>query len=197
MAVLVVSYPILVHLSVLLHQPLLQWLSLVVLCAVPQYAGLKAGRPRAWLLLGLLGALLLIVTRLGGGLYALFLPPIVLPAMLLILFGGSLRRGREPLITRMARATRTELPADLERYSRQVTVLWVVVLAAQVALAAGLALFASAETWSWYTNVASYVVIGAVFAIEYGWRRWRFRHLAHPGVVEYVRLLVRTDYRAL
>ncbi|MGQ0618692.1 MAG: hypothetical protein ACT4QA_02060 [Panacagrimonas sp.] len=198
MVALIISYPILVHVAILWQLPLLQWLSLVVLCALPQYAALKALRPRNWLLLIALAAALYGLTTLGGGIYALYLPPIVWPAMLLIAFGGSLRRGQDPLIERIAARSRGHaLPPDLRRYARQTTVMWTLIFVLQLLVAAGLSLFGSPEAWSWFTNILSYALLGLVFLLEYLYRRWRFRGYEHAGFVAYVRSLFRTDYRAL
>lgn len=195
---LLVAYAILVHLSVIQQAPLLQWLALVVLCAIPQAAALRAGRPRNWLLLAALAAGLFVLARMGGGIYLLFLPPVVWPAMLLAVFATSLRRGEVPLVTRMARIARGGvLPDELLVYTRRVTWLWVWTLAGLALTAVLLALFAPLSLWSAWTNFASYAVIGGMILLEYAYRRLRFRHLPHQGLRTYLRSLVRTDYRAV
>ena len=46
-----------------------------------------------------------------------------------IVFGRTLAQGREPLCTRFARVIHGELPPEVARYSRQVTVAWTVFFA--------------------------------------------------------------------
>lgn len=195
---LLVAYAIVVHLSVLKQTPALQWLALVLLCAIPQAAALRAGRLRNWLLLGALAAGLWMLAQLGGGIYLLFLPPVVWPAMLLAVFAGTLRRGQVPLVTRMARIARGGvLPDELLGYTRRVTWLWVWTLGALALTAVLLAWLAPLPLWSAWTNFASYAVIGGLILLEYAYRRLRFRHLPHQGLRHYLRSLARTDYRAV
>jgi uncharacterized membrane protein len=146
--------------------------------------------------LGLAGttvsAALFALVQLGGGVYALFIPPILLPTALCILFTGTLRTGAVPLITRFAQHVRGELPPDLRHYTGQVTVLWSVAFAALAVSATLLALFASPPTWSIMTNVVHYLFLGALFLGEYLVRLYKFQHLEHPSFVAYVRLLITT-----
>ena len=58
MPVLLLAYPVLVHLAVLWSAPRLEWLALVVMCAIPLYQGLRALRPGHWLSLLVLAGLL-------------------------------------------------------------------------------------------------------------------------------------------
>ena len=197
MPALILSYPVLSHLSVALHQTLLEWLALVVLCAVPQYAALRAGRARNWLLLAALAGLLYLLTQAGGGIYVLLLPPVVLPAMAASFFIGTLRAGQVPLVTRMAAAERGVLPPELLSYTRNVTLFWAWLLSSQALAAILLGLFAPRYWWSLYTNFISYAVLGAGFVLEYGYRRLRFRHLPHSSFIGFMRSLLRTNYRAV
>ncbi|MGH8441793.1 MAG: hypothetical protein ACRETF_02700 [Nevskiaceae bacterium] len=195
--VLALSYPVLSHFAAILGWPQLQWLALVVICALPQYAALRAGRWRNWLLLLALAALLLLLTRAGGGIYALFVPPAVLPAMLAALFIGTLRNGRVPLVTRMAVAERGSLSPELLAYTRNVTRAWGWMLSAMAVAAVALALLAPLWVWSLFTNFLCYALLGLMFVGEYVWRRLKFRHEPHAGFAAFIRSLVRTNYRAI
>lgn len=188
MLALAVAYPVLAHLSVIWPHPWLQWLALAVLCALPLYGRLRAGRSRAWALLlaGLVAAIFIV--RGGLGPWLLFLPPVAIPLSLLAVFAGSLRAGEVPMVTRFAQLARGgALPPDLERYTRRVTVLWVIVLALLTASAIACALFASRATWSLVTNFIHYFVLGAVFAGEYLYRRVAYSHHGHDGFLRYLR----------
>lgn len=198
MPVLIIAYPLLAHLATIRHDARLQWAALACLAAIPLYARLRAGRPGAWLLWLALAAALYGLVFAGGGQYALFLPPVLLPAALGLLFGESLLRGRTPLITRVARAARGgSLPPELAQYTRRVTLMWTLLLSSLALTAAALALLAPLHAWSLFTNLVSYLILAAVFPLEYGWRRWRHRRFEHPGFWDYVKLVARTDYRRL
>lgn len=198
MPALLVAYPLLVHLAIILHQPLLQWLALCCLVAIPLYPALRRFEARAWLLLLVLGAVLFVLTQLGGGRYVLYLPPILLPLLAAWFFARTLRAGETPLITRMARATRDdELPAELVGYTRGVTWLWTLILCSMALLSLALALFAPAEIWSLFTNFLNYIILAAVFPLEYLWRRIRYRHLEHHGFIHHIRKVAGTNYRRL
>jgi uncharacterized membrane protein len=198
MPVLILAYPVLVHLAVIFHRVELQWLALCCLVAVPLYIKLKAGNPRAWLLLFAAATLLYLLARAGGGKYVLYLPPVILPALAAWFFGRSLAAGKLPLITRIAIATRSDaLPAELADYTRRVTWLWTLLLAALALLSAALALWAPPEVWSLFTNVLNYLILAVVFPLEYLYRRLRFRHLQHAGFIGFIRSVAATDYRRL
>lgn len=197
MPIMLLAYPLLVHLAVLRQAPWLEWLALVLLCAIPQVRSLRAGRPGNWLLLMALAALLYVLVRAGGGMVVLFIQPVLIPATLAAVFAGSLRRGQVPLVTRMAQMIGGPLEPEVRVYTRQVTWLWVWVLALLAATDLGLALFAAPPVWSLFSNFLSYVLVGLVFAIEYGYRRLRFPAHDHPAFVDYMRRVLRTDYRAV
>ncbi|WP_299693889.1 hypothetical protein [Hydrocarboniphaga sp.] len=194
--VLGICYLIVVHLAVLRQQPALECLALVLLAAIPLYASLRAARVNAWLLLVAASAAFYGLSLLGGAIYALFVPPIALPGMLLLVFAGSLRRGRMPLVTRIAQASSGPLDEARLDYTRHVTWLWVFVLALQVAAAFVLALTGPLWLWSLVTNFINYLLTGLLFVGEYGYRRIRFRGQPHQSFVDHLLTLIRTRYHA-
>jgi uncharacterized membrane protein len=116
--------------------------------------------------------------------------PIAVNLALCALFGRTLARGREPMIARFARLERgDELPGDLARYTRVLTVLWTAFFAAMASISLGLALWGSTLAWSVFTNVVNYLLIAAFFFGEYVYRRLRFRHYRHLSPLEVVRRL--------
>jgi uncharacterized membrane protein len=193
---LALGYPLLAHLAVLTRDPRLEWLALVWLLGIAVGGALIQRRPWAWIVLVLGGAALYWPVFAGNGLYALYVPPAAIPAALFLLFAGSLRAGQVPLVTRIARHMHDgALPDELVVYTRHVTQLWCVVCAALFFSAVLLALFASPRVWSLMTNVIHYVVLGAVFVLEYTWRRVRYRHLEHSGLFQYLRRVARVRLR--
>ncbi|HZP11210.1 MAG TPA: hypothetical protein VFB36_02180 [Nevskiaceae bacterium] len=196
MLLLVIAYPLLSHLATVRQNLWLQWAALICLVAIPLYPQMRAMSPPAWgWWLGISAALYGLVF-FGGGQYALFLPPVLLPIALGMLFGESLLPGRTPLITRIARAARGgHLAPELAHYTRMVTMAWTALLFTIAASAALLAIFAPLHAWSLFTNLISYVILGVAFPLEYLWRRIRYRHLEHPGFVAHIKLIARTNYR--
>lgn len=189
------AYVVLVHLSIVLGRPALAGVALVVLGAAFLQRPLAARRPLAWAGLALIALASAWTVRQGVTLYALYLPPILLPLAMLGWWAGSLRPGRVPFVTRIATAIRGPLSPDYAAYTRGVTQLWVLVFAALAAAGIGLALWAPAEIWSLFTNFLNTAFIGLVFLFEYLYRRVRFRHLEHPGFFHFIRQVARAGVR--
>lgn len=116
--------------------------------------------------------------------------PIAVNLLLGLLFGRTLAPGREPLIARFARLERgADLPDDLARYSRTLTLMWTVFFAAMAAVSATLAARGSTLAWSLFTNVLNYLLVAIFFVGEYVYRRLRFRHYSHLSPMQVLRRL--------
>lgn len=89
---------------------------------------------------------------------------------LLWLFGRSLIRGREALITRVARFVHGELPPEKERYTRQVTIFWCVFFAGMAITSMLLLLLVSVDAWLFFANVLNLPLLGCAFLAEYAYR---------------------------
>lgn len=189
MAWLFLAYPLLAHLATLIRSQTLAWLALIVFFAVPLLPKLKARSAYAWLAMLAVAAALYGCARAGWAHLLMYLPPILIPSAALWAFARSLRPGETPLVTRIATQIRGPLPDELRRYTRSVTQGWVGLLAALALGSLLLAVFASPELWSLMTNIVLYLLLGAVFLLEYAYRRRRFRHLEHEGFGRMVRAL--------
>lgn len=96
---------------------------------------------------------------------------------MLWLFGGTLRRGGDPLISRVARHLEGGvLSPALAAYTRNVTIAWTVFFAAQLLASALLYALAPLPVWSLFINVLNVPLIALMFAVEY---LIRMRH--HPA----------------
>jgi len=196
MPLLALGYPALAHLGVWLHNLQLQWLALVWVLMLSLWGALKQRRLWAWAVFAASAIALYPVTMSGNGLYALYVPPIVIPFAMLLLFGGSLRAGATPLISRIAEIMRGEqLPDVLRTYTRRVTQLWCFVSAALMISAIVTAIWARDEVWSFTVNVVHYVVLGAVFLLEFFYRRRKYAQLEPWGLLQYLRRLAQTKIR--
>jgi uncharacterized membrane protein len=104
-------------------------------------------------------------------------------ALLLTRFATSLRPGREPVVTRLARQLRKTMPIEVVRYTRLVTIVWCIFFAIQLAVSAGL-LFAATETaWSTFVTLWNLPLVVAMMLAEFGCRSLMFRREPHTGMI--------------
>jgi len=90
-------------------------------------------------------------------------------------FGSSLR-SKTPLVEQFARMQKADLSEEEVKYCRTVTWIWAIYLAACAAAGMVLAWVASPEIWALFTGVGAYVLVAALFAAEYAYRKLRFRN---------------------
>ena len=122
--------------------------------------------------------------------WIIFVPPVLVNAVLCWAFWRTLLRGREPMVSVFARHARGgELAADLVVYTRRVTWVWAAFFAAMAAIAAALAVFGPVRAWSLFVNFANPVLIAALFLGEYAWRRVRYSHHRHTTLLDMAQYL--------
>ncbi|MGE8688711.1 MAG: hypothetical protein ACN6PJ_16330 [Achromobacter sp.] len=92
--------------------------------------------------------------------------PVLVNAMMLAVFGASLKAGR-PVIERLARLRHPDLPPEGVRYTRNVTRVWCAFFALNGATAAVLAAWAPWSWWVAYNGAISYGLMGLLFAGEW------------------------------
>lgn len=194
----------------LLHRPAfsLAAASLLLLAWLPSiWRQHRIGALLAWLLLA---ALLLVPSWLGHAQLALMALPVVCLGGVSWVFARTLRRGREPLISRCVRviegAARLALPG-VRAYTRGVTWYWACLLGAMALLSLLIALLAQPGGWlatfgvalpftlpgsllAWYPEVGCWALLLAAFVGEYLFRRWHLRAIPHPGVGRFVTQMV-------
>jgi uncharacterized membrane protein len=208
---LALSYPLVAHLAVLTGSPRLTLASLAVLAALALWPALARGRALAWLVA--LGAAAAIIASLiaaeGWPWLPLYAPPVLGDAFLAWLFGHTLARGHTPLIERMVHLLgdpgEPPDPAVLS-YARALTGVWAVLFAVLALTDLLLALCAAPNgillllgrvpiltvpqrAWSWFANIAEYLIAAGFFAGEYAYRRRRFPQRTRGGLVEFMRRL--------
>ena len=115
-------------------------------------------------------ALLAALSLAGQGWLPLKLYPVLVNAVLLLVFGVSLWRG-PPVIERLARLAEPDLPPEGVAYTRRVTEAWCLFFMLNGAAAAATALWLSTEAWALYNGFIAYLLIGAMFAGEWLLRR--------------------------
>ena len=127
----------------------------------------------------------------------LYATPLLVIMLLLGLFGRSLLPGHEPLVSRIARIMHDAPSPELLRYTRAVTIGWVVFLALMLVEVIGLTLFATPEQWSLFTNFYNYVFMGIFFLLEFALRRFFIDPAERISFSHFFHRLVTIDYRKL
>jgi uncharacterized membrane protein len=160
------AYPLAVYLGFGRIEPF--WLGLVLLALMLLRAW--AARDAVWLLAGIGAALLAVLGTVANSWLPLKLYPVVVNAVLLLVFGASVLRP-PTIIERIARLTEPALPPAGVAYTRAVTLVWCAFFVANGSVALVTALWASNETWVLYNGLIAYVLMGALFAAEWLVRR--------------------------
>lgn len=125
--------------------------------------------------------------------WVLYLPPVIINLGLCWLFGRTLAAGRTPLIARFALMEQGTLSDELAAYTRLLTWLWTLLFAAAAAVSVLLALSASRDAWSLFTNFVNYLLVAALFLGELAHRRVRFRAYRHQSALQLLRNVSRTN----
>lgn len=115
---------------------------------------------------------------LGGGLspHSLYVAQhVVVHGLLAFMFGATLRAGREPLITALARRVHTRLSADMADYARKVTLAWTIYFLVMAALSLVLYATAPFALWAVFANIATPLAVAAMFVGEFV-----LRYRLHP-----------------
>lgn len=179
--ILTLAYPPAVHVILTSAQP--GWALWLLLAMSSSQLISNLLLPAASRAMALIPAIVLLLCLYGlqrETLIALYLPPVLISGGMLWLFARTLLRGREPLITTLARRVFQEQDPQVLCYTRQVTQLWSLFLLAMLLECLLLALFAPLEIWSLFANLLNYLFIALLFLLEYGYRRLRFPRRSQP-----------------
>ncbi len=110
---------------------------------------------------------------------------------LAFVFGRTLFAAREPLVTRFARILHGELPPEVLRYTRQVTVAWTIFFLALFTLSCVLYLGRLLPAWSLLANLLSPLLVGSMFVIEYAVRHRVLPNWERAGILSGIRAFSR------
>lgn len=180
-----IGYPILLH-SFILKEEVEIWQLIFV------FAPLLAAV--AWVVLRMVGKVWwpLVVLVFAGTVYFIAtgnhvrigllavngLSSATLNLFLLWLFGRTLLRGREPLVSQISRHINGQLSPDVAVYTRHVTIAWCIFFALQVVVSLLLYTFAPLAAWSFFINVLNLPLLILMFVGEKAYRTARFPN--HP-----------------
>lgn len=198
---LLLVYPVLAITGALTQRQVFSLLALAVL-----WSALLLPRLFPWRILPCLswmaGLLVLwLVSRYGFADVVLEMVPVLINALLAWWFGRTLATTR-PRVARFIVAIEGEArlhQRGVADYARQLTRFWAWLLGAQAVLLTLLLLLAEhggllarlgivapirvPDSWAAaWLHLGGYMLLGVVFVLEYGYRRWRLRHLSHPGL---------------
>ena len=120
-----------------------------------------------------------------------FVQHVTINLVLAAVFGRTLFGGREPLVTRFALMIHGELPAEVARYTRRVTVAWTALFLAIVAASCTLYLGGWLAAWSFLANFLNPLLLVAMFVLEYAVRHRVLPDWERVGVMGGVRAFSR------
>lgn len=121
---------------------------------------------RIMLLLALVGTLLCLASLLLRSQHLLLWYPVVVNALMLLLFGGSLWSPM-PLVERLARLREPELPPQGVGYTRRVTQVWCVFFIFNGSVALVTCLLNDVTLWTLWNGCISYVLMGMLMGGEW------------------------------
>lgn len=190
-----IAYPILLH-TFILKDAVEAWCLLLVfapLLLVASWVILRLVSKIWWPLVVLLLAVLIyyIVTgeHVRVGLLAMNgLSHATLNLFLLWLFGRTLLRGQEPLISQIARHIKGQLTQEITRYTRQVTIAWCIFFTLQVITSLSLYAFAPIAAWSFFINVLDLPLLILMFITEQAYRTARFPHHSRTSIMKVIKV---------
>ncbi len=217
MVALAVSYPLLTHLAVMSGSPRLTVACVAVLAILALWPVLARRRVMAGVAAVIAAIAIVRVSAERWMWLPLYAPSVLGDAFLAWLFGRTLARGHVPLIERMVRllhAPGERLDAEVFGYARALTAFWAVLFVALGLADLLLALCATPNgvlsslgyapivtvpqrLWSWFANIAEYLIVAAFFAGEYAYRQRRFPWQPSSGLFDFVRRLSAVAPRAL
>jgi uncharacterized membrane protein len=171
------AYPFLVYLGLAHFEP---WILAAVLAFVLVLRLAAARHNRHWVLPVLVVAVLFFILAMWrNDPLTLRFYPVLINAVMLIVFGWSLLFP-PTVIERIARIRHPDLPGSGVRYTRRVTQVWSLFFLVNGGIALYTALWADLDTWCLYNGFIAYLMMGALFAVEYAIRRRVQAHHTGP-----------------
>jgi uncharacterized membrane protein len=125
-----------------------------------------------------------------------YLQHVAMFAALAAWFGGSLRPGREALVTRFARQAEGTLSPAGVTYTRAVTLAWSMFSAVMVAASTLLYFLGPLALWSLFANLLTLPLVAAMFVFEYMVRVRVCPELSNGGLLRSVARSVRAYWNS-
>lgn len=188
-AVLIAGYPFIAHLSILLDKPELHLIAFCSLLTGILWQGITKPNIGVWIWFVVINIAFFLLSRWRLDLYLLYIPPILIPLLLLIYFGKTLLQHETPLITAIADAARGPLTPAMRIYTRRLTQAWCLIFILLIIEALILISFYSLATWSWATNFINYILMAIIFVGEFEFRKKKFPDHDHPTFLDYIKII--------
>ena len=118
-----------------------------------------------------------------------FIEHLLFNSLLMILFGGTLLPGREPLISSLARRVHGSLPTEIAAYTVTVTWVWTIYFAATIGISLLLYFFAPLTVWSFFANVLGIPLAILLFVGEYFYRIRSIPNFPHVSIFKGVQAM--------
>ena len=164
-----VSYPLLVYFGIGRFGPGAVAVFLIAAClarlVVLRVRGDRTVLAKQTTLIAAGGLVLAAASLVFGTPNAMLYYPVLVNVTLCLLFTFSLV-SPPSAIERLARLHDPELSPEGVRYTRRVTIAWIVFFVVNGAIALYTALLTPLATWALYNGLIAYVLIGAMFAVE-------------------------------
>jgi uncharacterized membrane protein len=186
---LLLIYSLTIHLGVLSGLQLPALLVLMAVCIILLF------NRRRWWLLPLIPLCFYLIWSTDSVGAVLLLPPVLINLVMAMVFGSTLLPGATPLITQFSRIMKGNLDAKALRYTRNVTLAWVIFFTVLALESLLLALYGSTLVWSLFTNFFNYIFLLLFFLVEYLLRVRLFPEQEHPGFFSFMRSLTKVDPR--
>ncbi|WP_108652854.1 COG4648 family protein [Dongshaea marina] len=171
-AILILLYPLAIYFGLTFSSPsklgvLLAGLFVLRLWVSPNPRLKELKGPMTFVALA--GAPLALYSSISNTPHGFLFYPVVVNAILLLAFAQTLIRPPS-MIERFARTMDPDFPDRAIPYTRKVTWIWCCFFICNGSIALYTALFSSLKTWSLYNGLISYLIMGAIFAIEFAVR---------------------------
>lgn len=200
------AYPFVAHFAVVRNSMGLIVVAVALLVAVAILPALLRGSAAAWVTVAVVGVMLWGLSHSSHATLPLYIAPVLVPGFMAGVFGSSLLRGRTPVIEQLIRLMHqpSDEPPEPEvwAYARTLTVAWTVLFVVISVTNLVLALLAEPnglllasgvtppftvplEGWSWFANGIDYLLVAALFLIEYAYRRHRFPRQPYRNLLDF------------
>jgi len=189
-----VCYPFVVHYLVVTEQYLFAGIYIIVMMLLIGIQKILYGNRS--LAIGLIffavivSCLLYYQTRL-----IIFIPPVIIPLALAIIFGRTLIGDQTAFITIISQKMISRpLFEEEKKYTRFITYLWVSFFLFLVVESIMVAFTYSIETWSYVTNFLNYILVVVFSLSEYVLRRVILHHIEHPSFIGFIKQLIHVQF---
>jgi uncharacterized membrane protein len=196
---LALCYPLVAHISIYAGHVEIAAYFLGFMLLLPLLGGLiqRGAASFGRILLALAGMLVLLIASYQPQQLVQAYPVLVYGAMF-FLFAASLLKGSTPLVSRFAILIRGgSAPPVVVNYGRRATQAWVCFFLAMILISLYLGNTASLQAWSWFANFFSYLLVGAMFVVEFAIRRCVLKGHVDYSFRQFIRSMMDMDVRRL